>query len=53
MYDDKRSRLIPELAESLLLIKYNFDLVEKEYTYINFSEIVMTAEMARQVTGSN
>ena len=31
--DDKRSRLAPELAESLLLIKYNFELVGKEYTY--------------------
>ena len=33
VYDDKRSRLAPELAESLLLIKYNFELVGKEYTY--------------------
>jgi len=31
VYDDKKSRLLPELAESLLLIKYNFEL---EYTYI-------------------
>ena len=34
VYDDKRSRLMPELAESLLLIKYNFGLVGKEYAYI-------------------
>ena len=33
VYDDKRSRLAPELAESLLLIKYNFELIGKEYSY--------------------
>jgi len=31
VYDDKSSRLMPELAELLLLIKYNFG---KEYIYI-------------------
>ena len=34
VYDDKRSRLMPELAESLLLIKCNFELVGHDYTYI-------------------
>jgi len=29
VYDDKRSRLMQELAESLLLIKYDFGLVGK------------------------
>jgi len=27
LYDDKPSRLIPQLAKSLLVIKYNFPLV--------------------------
>ena len=34
VYDDKRSRLEPQLAELLLLIKYNFELVGNDYTYI-------------------
>ena len=33
VYDEKRSRLQPELAESLLMIKYNFALVGNDYTY--------------------
>ena len=31
VYNDKRSRLLPKLAESLLLIKYNFPLVGATY----------------------
>ena len=33
LYDDKRSQLTPQLAESLLLIKYNFLLVGATYHY--------------------
>ena len=33
IYDEKQSWLQPELAESLLMIKYNFTLVGNDYTY--------------------
>jgi len=38
LYDDKRSRLMPQLVKSLLLIKYNFPLVEGLLTTIDFFE---------------
>ena len=33
LYSDRRSRLLPQLAEKLLLIKYNFPMVGKIYKY--------------------
>ena len=33
LYSDRRTRLLPELAEKLLVIKYNFPLVGKTYKY--------------------